>query len=194
MTPEERLRVVEDLFRKRAAIDRELLDVMAGVDCSPVEQPEVPTKRKFTLQEYVGRRGKAESQPAKQTKGCPECGSISKHKSSCSRPAQTAKRALGNPCNECKKVSKHAKWCSRFVLVENAAKLKSDIDGHYQKKAGRTILDEPLRLNEEQYDDVMASIGDGLSLDNVGYSYPDIELHEIRKASNSENYNDYLAS
>jgi hypothetical protein len=60
------------------------------------------------------------------------------------------------------------------------------------KSNGRTMLDKPLRLTEREFKEAQEAIIDGLTLTQVGFSYPEVDLTEIRKVTASLDYEDYL--
>jgi hypothetical protein len=192
MTSEEKLEKVEELIAARDEITAELLALMGEeVDEEEVEEEPAPRQKK----------GHASS----TAKGCSECGSPSRHKSTCSKRAPTNDKAIGKgtanarphrtPCEQCGSTgTRHFKTCSMsgskpqkpFAPTEEMTPVGT------AKSNGRTILDKPLRLTEQEFTEVSEQIGDGLSLSNIAYSYTHVELSKIYKASESENYADYL--
>ena len=92
-----------------------------------------------------------------------------------------AKSAAGRkPCEECGSIgSRHFKTCSK--------------SGDAKEPEARTILDEPARLNEAEYKEVREQLDDGLTVTEVGFNYPKVELSEIRKARLAESFRDYIS-
>jgi hypothetical protein len=85
-----------------------------------------------------------------------------------------------------KTCSKHGAKQKPFVLTEELTPVGT------ARSNGRTILDRPLRLTETEYNEVAEQLGDGLNTEAVAFSYPHVEMSEIRKVSISKNYEDYL--
>jgi hypothetical protein len=148
MKPEEKLAHIEKLIRQRDAITAELILLIGGEGEPKRDDDEVADEEKQEPAPKPPPKGK----DTKAAKGCTECGSPSRHKSSCSKAAKKP----------------------------GAQKV-------------RDVLDGP-RLTEEEYDEVCGQIGDGLGIENIAYSYPHVNIAEIRKASKSDDYADYLAS
>src|SRR4051812_46513207 len=98
MTPEDKLEKVEELLAARDEITAELLELMGATEDEEIEEEEdegpAPTKkqRKCSVCGMPGHTAQScdKNAPAKpgltsKGKGCPECGSISKHKAICSK-------------------------------------------------------------------------------------------------------------
>jgi hypothetical protein len=195
MTPEERLEKVEDLIIARDEITAQLLELMGAVDCEEeveeVEEEPPPRSKKASASSIVN--------------GCAECGSPRRHKSNCSKRSPTTDKVIGKgtsfarsprkPCDECGSTgTRHFTTCSMsgakpqkpFVPTEEMTPVG------VEKSNGRTILDTPLRLTEQEFKEAQVAIIDGLTLTQVGFSYPHVELSEIRKVTDSLDYEDYL--
>jgi hypothetical protein len=96
------------------------------------------------------------------------------------------------PCSECGSIgARHFKTCSKATSVKGWKQGRED--ARPSGKKGRTILDTAVRLTESEFGDVVEALNDGLTLEQVGFNYPDVDLSEIRKAKFAEGYKDYLA-
>lgn len=154
MTPEEKLAHIEELLNVRRAATEELYQLLG--EAAPAAKQEPQVEREKGKLPVAGRRY---NQPghanAPQKKGCAECGSISRHKGTCSQAGG------GSPGTK--------------------------------RSNGRTIHDAPGRLTEQEYNDVCAALGDGLTREEVRFSYPHVTVSEIIKTSESDSYSDYLS-
>jgi hypothetical protein len=109
-------------------------------------------------------------------------GKILKHAGFASKPTS----ADNMRCAKCKEKGHQASNCPTGDSLDQ-------LDRAEGQPVGRTILDAPVRLNENEYNEVREMLGDGLSITEVGFNYPQVELSEIRRAKNASGYEDYIS-
>ena len=146
MTPEERLEKVEELIAERDEITAQLLELMGEVG----EEEEVEEEEEAAPRQKKQQKAHAPT----NAKGCTESGSPSRHKKTCSKAGMTATSKT------------RASKTERFVPTEEMTPVG------ITRSNRRTILDKPLRLTEQEFKEVQEAIIDGLTLTQVGFSYP----------------------
>jgi hypothetical protein len=104
------------------------------------------------------------------------------------KKSKAKKAARTVTCKKCGNAGHLAKTCPTSLgdTPEPAPAESPD------RSNGRTMLDKPLRLTATEFADVCEQLGDGLSISIVGFNFGHVELDEIRKASISDSYQDYL--
>src|SRR3954471_20551147 len=91
MTPEQKLEKIKELMIAQPDIEAELLAILRGEpeEEEAEEQPEPQPKKRAYKKRAKAKKVKSVARQPKerpaQTKGCPECGSPSRHKKSCSK-------------------------------------------------------------------------------------------------------------
>lgn len=170
MTAEEKLEKVEELIAKRDEITQELLELMgAETEEDDEAEEEEPTTH------------------ANRLRKCSGCGKPGHTKSKC--PGSSAKQPTSDnkkrqPCDVCGSVgTRHFKTCSRLGKSKPAGITSSN---------GVTILDNPLRLTRQQFDEIREQAIDGITAEMICYSYPEFELSEIQRAIRSDSYQFYI--
>ena len=120
----------------------------------------------------------------KSGKGCPECGSPSKHKKDCSKSKANAtgtKRKRGEPCEECgSNSSRHKKGCSLATGNDAWAAL----DQEEKKRAGL--------MSARQYSQVKTAHNHGMDPTSIAHEM-NLTVKEVNTAILSKTFDVYSA-
>jgi hypothetical protein len=178
MTSEEKLEKIEELIAARDEITEQLLELMgAPVDEEgevDEEEPAPSQKKKVRVCGQCGRPGHMRN----QCDGNPQ--------SSAPAKAQGKQR---QPCKECESIgTRHFKGCSQAKPVGGWGKVEEPAE-----QKGRTILDAPVRLSKQEYNEVREQIDEGLTIEMISFSYPQVDIAEIRRAKISDSFTDYIS-
>jgi hypothetical protein len=123
------------------------------------------------------------SKEAPNSKGCPECGSPSRHKATCSSikaKVASIKRKLGQACDECGSLSRrHKKGCS--LAGGNAAWAALDKG---DKRAGL--------MSERQYSQVKTAHNHGMDPTSIAHEM-NLTMKEVNTAVLSKTFEVYNA-
>src|SRR6185312_1329758 len=104
-----------------------------------------------------------------------QCGRPGHTRRTCDGSPVTAKKPTSQnhikvrqPCSECGSIgTRHFKTCSKATAIQAYSRGQTNPEN---SKHTRTILDEPVRLTEEEYNEVCESLNDGLTIEMVGFN------------------------
>jgi hypothetical protein len=147
----------------------------------PVNEPSVT---EFT-KAYIDTTYTVTQTAPQFTKGCPECGSTSRHRKDCSKAKKTSaktstgKRKRGEPCEECGSISsRHKKECSQASGNDAWAAL----DNEDKKRGGQMI--------ERQYNQVKTAHNHGMDPTSIAHEM-NLTVKETNTAILSKSFEEY---
>jgi hypothetical protein len=127
----------------------------------------------------------------KFAKGCPECGSVSRHKKECSKASgsklpQTGTRRRGEPCEECESISsRHKLGCSLANSSKKTGnKAWAALEREEKKRGGQ--------MTERQYDQVKTAHNHGMDPTSIAHEM-NLAVKEVNTAILSKTFDIYSA-
>jgi hypothetical protein len=160
MTPEQKLQRVMELMQQRADIYEEMLALMGNAPADAEDEDAEEDEEDAPQPVPVNKKT-----VPKTGKGCAECGSPSRHKSSCSKSKSSGAKS--------------------FVPDEKPVRT-------YTAKGSKPARSYDKQLNEKEFGEVCEQFGDGIGIENIAFSYPHVNISEVRKATISDSYDDCL--